>query len=122
MSAGDGTGPLGMGPKTGRAAGFCAGLGMPGYANLIPRRWPAVRCGWLAGDRRWRHWYYATGLPGWARFGWAPAWGTPPASAYGPTASPTREQEAELLKSQAEWLKQRLEAIQQRLTELEKEA
>lgn len=33
MPRGDGTGPLGMGPITGRGAGFCAGFKTPGYAN-----------------------------------------------------------------------------------------
>jgi len=33
MPAGDRTGPMGQGPMTGRAAGFCAGFGVPGYAN-----------------------------------------------------------------------------------------
>ena len=33
MPAGDGTGPTGQGPMTGRGAGFCAGFGVPGYAN-----------------------------------------------------------------------------------------
>lgn len=36
MPGGDGTGPLGMGPMTGRAAGYCAGSDVPGYANAIP--------------------------------------------------------------------------------------
>ena len=33
MPRGDGTGPAGMGPMTGRAAGYCAGYNMPGYMN-----------------------------------------------------------------------------------------
>jgi len=33
MPFGDGTGPAGLGPMTGRAAGFCAGYPMPGYMN-----------------------------------------------------------------------------------------
>jgi hypothetical protein len=33
MPFGDGTGPLGLGPMTGRAAGFCAGFGRPGFAS-----------------------------------------------------------------------------------------
>jgi hypothetical protein len=33
MPRGDGTGPAGMGPMTGRAAGFCAGYPVPGYMN-----------------------------------------------------------------------------------------
>jgi len=38
MPAGDGTGPRGMGPMTGRGAGYCAGYGAPGYANPMPGR------------------------------------------------------------------------------------
>ena len=38
MPFGDGTGPAGMGPMTGRAAGFCAGFPMPGYMNPVAGR------------------------------------------------------------------------------------
>jgi len=38
MPAGDGTGPLGWGPMTGRAAGYCAGFPVPGYMNPLPGR------------------------------------------------------------------------------------
>jgi hypothetical protein len=53
-------------------------------------------------------------LPGWARFGGAPDWG------YGPSAPPTREQEAADLKTQAEWLRGQLDVINERITDLEK--
>ena len=33
MPFGDGTGPAGFGPMTGRAAGYCAGYPVPGYSN-----------------------------------------------------------------------------------------
>ena len=33
MPLGDGTGPAGFGPMTGRAAGYCAGYPVPGYMN-----------------------------------------------------------------------------------------
>ncbi len=33
MARGDGTGPDGIGPMTGRRMGFCAGFDRPGYAN-----------------------------------------------------------------------------------------
>ena len=33
MPRGDGTGPMGNGPMTGRSAGFCAGFAVPGAAN-----------------------------------------------------------------------------------------
>ena len=113
MPGGDRTGPGGMGPMTGRAVGYCAGYDVPGYASPMPGR--GFGLGW-GGGRRWQHQYYATGLPGWARFGGAPAWG------YGPYARPlTKEQELESLKAQAGWLKEQLDAINQCLTELEKE-
>ncbi len=38
MPRGDGTGPAGMGPMTGRAAGYCAGYGVPGYMNPLGGR------------------------------------------------------------------------------------
>ncbi len=38
MPAGDGTGPVGLGPMTGRAAGYCAGYGVPGFMNPLPAR------------------------------------------------------------------------------------
>ena len=38
MAAGDGTGPLGWGPMTGRAAGYCAGFPVPGYMDPIVGR------------------------------------------------------------------------------------
>ena len=75
--------------------------------------------GWGGGrgrGRRWRHWYSATGLSGWARFDPVPAWG------YGPYVEPvTREQEIESLKAQAGWLKEQLDAINRCLEQLEKE-
>ena len=33
MPRGDGTGPTGKGPMTGRGAGYCAGYSTPGYEN-----------------------------------------------------------------------------------------
>ena len=38
MPGGDGTGPGGMGPMTGRAAGYCAGYPVPGFMNPIGGR------------------------------------------------------------------------------------
>jgi hypothetical protein len=131
MPAGDGTGPRGMGPMTGRGAGYCAGYDVPGYANPVSGRGFGMGMGWGRGGgwgggrgrgrgRGWRNMYYATGLPGWARYGYAPVWGAPPAAAYGPYgAPPTPEQETEFLKSQAEMLKEELDAISQRIAELE---
>jgi len=45
MPRGDGTGPMGVGPMTGRAAGYCAGSGVPGYMNVVPARGYGMRRG-----------------------------------------------------------------------------
>ena len=78
MPWGDGTGPTGLGPMTGRAAGFCAGYGVPGYANPVAGAWargayPAPAYGY-AGVMR-RPLPYAAYGPMWGRrfgrgFGW----------------------------------------------------
>ncbi len=137
MPAGDGTGPMGMGPMTGRAAGFCAGYGAPGYVSPVPGRGFWGRGGrgggrgWGGGGRGWRNWYYATGLPGWMRFGYgqwpapqvAAAWGAGPWAYGAPAPGPMpREQELQMLMDQAEALKAQLDQISARIGELEKEA
>ena len=38
MPGGDRTGPNGMGPMTGRGAGYCAGYQVPGYTNPVGSR------------------------------------------------------------------------------------
>ncbi|HDP98861.1 MAG TPA: hypothetical protein ENN22_06725 [bacterium] len=127
MPAGDGTGPMGMGPMTGRASGYCAGYGAPGYANPIPGRgygfWGGGR-GSFGRGRGHRHWYYATGQSFWAR---QAAYAPMPYAAlqYGPApyAPPmTPEQELTYLKDQAEYLATSLDEIQQRISELEGKA
>jgi len=111
MPAGDGTGPLGMGPMTGRGMGFCGGYAAPGRAYPGSGRRFFGRGGWIGGGGHgWRHWYYATGLPRWARGGIPPAY-----------APPSREQQIEALKGQAAWLKEQLDAINRRMEELGQE-
>lgn len=107
---------------TGRRAGYCAGYDVPGYAHSVVGRGFGI--GWGGGRRRgWRHQYYATGAPGWARGGYGPAWGAPPYAEYGPYAAPpTKDQEIELLKMQAEQLQQEMNAISQRIAVLTDEA
>lgn len=49
MPRGDGTGPMGQGPMTGRAAGYCAGFNAPGHANPVPRAGLGLRRGFGGG-------------------------------------------------------------------------
>jgi hypothetical protein len=93
---------MGLGPMTGRRAGFCAGYNAPGFATSAARF--GVQRGYGGGGRGWRHMFYATGLPGWARPGAVPL---------------TSEQELTWLKNEAELLKDQLEALNRRMEELE---
>ena len=120
MPFGDRTGPAGAGPMTGRAAGFCAGFVKPGYANSVSR--PGFMGRGRGGGRGWRNWYYATGLPGWARAAYGyPAWGgaVNPYTPF-PTQSMAAEQELQDLKQQAELLRQQMENITKKIEGLEK--
>lgn len=52
MPYGDGTGPDGMGPRTGRGLGYCSGYNGPGFRRGTPlRRRFGLRGGW---GFRWR--------------------------------------------------------------------
>jgi len=122
MPFGDRRGPAGFGPMTGRGAGYCAGYSTPGYMNPSYGAgfgWGRGR-GWFGrgGGYGWRNWYYATGLPGWARSGYG-------YSHFGISPMPypadlTAKEESNLLKEQAEFLKNQLDEVQKRLSILQK--
>ena len=138
MPGGDGTGPGGMGPMTGRAAGYCAGYPTPGFMNPVGGRgffgggggFGGGGWGRGFGGRGRRNRFYATGMPGWMRAGYGtpyPAAGGygmpsaapfPPYGAYG-TAAPAPEGEIEMLKGQAEYLEDALDGIKKRIEEIE---
>ncbi len=120
MPRGDGTGPRGMGSMTGRAAGFCAGFGVPGYMNTVPGRAGGHGTGFgfgrgFGGGRGWRNRFYATGRPGWMRFGGYAAPHTNPMP-Y-PNADPETGKQA--LRNQADILESELNQIRKRLAEME---
>jgi len=127
MPGGNARGPFGMGPMTGRAAGFCAGFGAPGSMNpWVGRGFPGGGRG-RGGGRGYRNRFYATGLTGWQRAdaGWpAQGWGwpyTPGFAGPGVTAI-SREQQLEALRGQAEAMENSLEGIRKRIEELEVKA
>jgi len=118
MPFGDRTGPAGLGPMTGRAAGYCAGYPVPGYMNPIPGRGYFGR-GFGGGGWGRRNLFYATGLTGWQRASLGyPAGGVYP---YGAPVPPTitKEQELEALKNQAGYFEETLGEIRKRIEELE---
>lgn len=113
MPGGDRTGPQGAGPMTGRTAGYCAGNATPGYATAGFGRGYGV--GWGGGGRGRRNMYYATGLPGWARYGASAT----PYAAPAPYVEPDPELQKQALKNQADALQAQLDLIQKRLSDLE---
>jgi hypothetical protein len=99
MPRGDGTGPMGMGPMTGRGAGYCAGASMPG-CGMGRGRGHGFGMGMA-----WRH--------GWAGVAY-------PAAAYPvPCESEIAPQnEVDILKNQAKYFGDALEGINKRISEL----
>lgn len=100
MPRGDRTGPMGAGPMTGRAAGYCAGSAAPGYASF--GRGSGRGCGRGGGGRGFGR--------GFGRGGIGPA---------APAVAPTSDQELAVLKQQAQQLQADMELIQSRIQELE---
>ncbi|BCV25450.1 hypothetical protein kuro4_22230 [Gelria sp. Kuro-4] len=118
MPFGDGTGPLGMGPLTGRRLGYCAGYPGPGAYNPIGFRGFGSGFGRGRGFGN-RYWYWVTGLPGWARGFYGFPYAYPPAVPFVPGGPAPAE--SEVLKAQAAYLEEQLAAIKERLAELGKQ-
>jgi hypothetical protein len=117
MPRGDRTGPMGMGPMTGRAAGYCAGYPVPGFMNPYGGRF-GRGMGWGRGFG----WGRGTGWGRWG--GYAMSYPNyPPAYEPGPYAPPYMpEQELEFLQNQSKLMSDQLNEIQKRISELESES
>jgi len=111
MPRGDGTGPLGMGPMSGRRAGYCTGIDMPGYANASARYGFGRNRGFGLGvpGRGWGSWFNTSGRPGRMRTGRYGFW----------TSGREMDQEREDLRTKAAILQSELEAVIQRIEDLE---
>lgn len=111
MPGGDRSGPLGQGPRTGRATGYCAGYEVPGYMSARPNDgfggFGRGR-GHGGGRRGWRHQFYATGLSGWQRADRAPA----------PSAPPSHEVELKMLETDLQCLEQRAAELRRWIEQL----
>jgi hypothetical protein len=111
MPGGDRTGPWGLGPRTGRAAGYCAGYNMPGYGNT----------GYGRGFGRGLGRGLGRGFYGRGRgFGWRGLYYPAP---YYPEAipEPNIDQEKAYLEDMVKGLEEEIKIIQQRLQELSTE-
>ena len=112
MPGGDGTGPMGYGPLTGRGAGYCRGYGMPGFANPGPgmgRRFMGRRGLGMGFGRGLGHGWGR----GWCR--WALPYGTD--GFYGDYCL-GREDEKAVLTNEVQLLKNRLAQLDKRLREI----
>jgi hypothetical protein len=113
MPSGDRTGPMGQGPMTGRALGFCAGFDTPGYTKGFGSGM-GRGFGFGRGRGRGRGMGYGQGR----NFHW-------PFSGFSPNIPETqalnKEDEIKMLKAQAESLKRTQKDLEKRLSELEKE-
>jgi hypothetical protein len=108
MPRGDGTGPMGLGPMTGRGTGYCAGYPYPGFMNPGFRR---GYFGWGRG-RGWRNWYPTTEIPNQERATYRLSpWGRYP-------NQPDKKEEKEMLNEELKSLKEGITAIEKRLQDL----
>jgi len=111
MPRGDGTGPLGQGPMTGRAVGYCAGYSVPGYMNTYRGR------GFGRGFGRGWRWRSA------AFCGYPSSYGTiPPVVDPYAVWSVTPEEEKQMLLEHTKMIETQLSEMKKRIQELEKEA
>ncbi len=110
MPSGDRRGPMGQGPMTGRALGFCNGYDTPGYTK-----------GFGGGGGRGFRFGGGRGRGGGRGFGWG--WGrdfygaTP--EYHGQSYSLSKKDELNMLKSEAENLREHQKEIEKRISELE---
>lgn len=102
MPRGDGTGPVGAGPMSGRGAGLCSGYRGAGLGGGAP--WCGMGRGLGRGARR--------GLAG-GGFGWRAAAGQIPVAPLTPA------EQGRVLKEEKAFLERRLEAVEGRLKELD---
>jgi hypothetical protein len=98
-----------MGPRTGRGAGYCAGYGVPGYANPGYNAVGASFGG--RGGRGRRNRFFATGVPGWRYVAGNPI----PGGMLFPAPSETPQNELDALKGQAQYLENGMKELQARM-------
>ncbi len=120
MPMGDRTGPMGQGPKTGRVAGYCAGMENPGCVHRGPGSGFGRGGGRGRGGHGWRHRFHAGDLSGeqQVQSSLPTAVRPDPATSSG---GETTEQGSESLqlRQQVGALQEQLTAIQQRIRRLE---
>ena len=117
MPGGDRTGPVGMGKRTGRGAGYCAGVNSPGY--------PSSGYGFRRGQGYGRGCGFRGAGPGRGSVAWLNRpWKTEPQGMrYGIDTTmfdlSDPEMEKRILRRQADDLQIQLDAVRKRLDEID---
>jgi len=83
MPRGDGTGPMGFGPMTGRAAGYCAGYPVPGFMNPMGGGVAGMAYGYGAGPYMSAPGAYGYGMPAYGA-GYGMGYAGRPYGGFGP--------------------------------------
>lgn len=107
MPRGDKSGPMGQGPMTGRAIGYCVGNDAPGYMEGRPG------LGMARGFRGGRKSGKGRGMAMGRRMH--------NAAPFEEDLAPTKDEERNYLSRQAERLKRTLKEVEQRINELDEE-
>ena len=122
MPRGDQSGPMGEGPMTGRAMGFCAGYDRPGFANG-----PGYGMGrgfgpgWGRGRAGGRGGFGGRGMA-WGRgYGWGP--GPSYGAAYGPYggAPASKENRKQALQGEVNALEEQLRFLKREMEAMDKD-
>lgn len=118
----DGTGPRGLGPRTGGGRGFCPPI-WPGVSPYRPAPWAGYPMAGQWPTPQAQAYWQAMQAGQAPSLSYGGAWGT---SSYGGQTAPgvfapgmTREQELDFIKNQAQMLEGQLEQIEARMRELE---
>jgi len=111
---GDGTGPEGLGPQTGRGIGYCTGNVVPGFQNTTVPRLGLGRASFRGRGGRFRNLYNGTGLTRWQQ-------NATSTTTIGTQQTITKTQQLDALKKQAELIKNELDNITRQIREIESE-
>jgi hypothetical protein len=117
MPRGDRRGPNGMGPMTGRAAGFCSGASAPGFANMGTAGGYGARMGDHRGFRGGFH--GAACGPGMGR-GYGQGYGTGFQPSYSAPVY-SKETEKDYIENEVSFLKDRLKTLEGRLADMQED-
>ena len=116
MPGGDRTGPMGRGPMSGRALGYCAGYDSPGFTKGVPR---GRGFGFGRGFGRGLGRGFGRGRGFWWR-GSYPYYEPEPYYG-GPYQNPGPEEEKNHLENLVKGLEEELKAVKERIKELSKD-